>query len=228
MSSLRTSKDHYKLKIELKLSNSNRACPNLGLINYRISRQLWTGETVPLSDHRKKGNMSSFQCNQFLRPLTWTPVKGTLSEADAMTRNKVYSVYKTVQSSLSWDEDVYSFSSSCHQTLLPASIPSPLVNTEEVSGWKVNHCLTNHLPQPVFTSMARKYPSSRRKVNHRPTNHLPPLLLSTWQDIIVKLQDLHRAPDPSPSNLTGGFNQSLCCEEEEDLPGAEWNQGRHG
>jgi hypothetical protein len=32
----------------------------------------------------------------------------------------------------------------------------------------------------------------------------------------------------SPSNLTGGFNQSLCCEEEEDLQGAEWNQGKHG
>jgi hypothetical protein len=45
----------------------------------------------------------------------------------------------------------------------------------------------------------------------------------------VKMQGLHRAPSPlSPSNLTGGFNQSLHCEVEEDLQEEEWNQGRHG
>jgi hypothetical protein len=47
------------------------------------------------------------------------------------------------------------------------------------------------------------------------------------QGIRVKLQASVGAPPP-PSILTGGSNWSLRCEEEEDLDGAEWNQGRHG
>ncbi len=33
---------------------------------------------------------------------------------------------------------------------------------------------------------------------------------------------------PPPSNLNGGFNWSLCCEEEEDLQGAEWTRNGTG
>jgi hypothetical protein len=37
------------------------------------------------------------------------------------------------------------------------------------------------------------------------------------------MQGLHRA---TPQQLDRGSNQSLCCEEEEDLQGVEWNRGR--
>ncbi len=40
----------------------------------------------------------------------------------------------------------------------------------------------------------------------------------------VKLQGLRRAPPPQ--QLDQGSNPSLCCKEEEDLQGVEWNQGR--
>jgi hypothetical protein len=48
----------------------------------------------------------------------------------------------------------------------------------------------------------------------------------TVYSIRVKLQVFHKHP-PLPRNLTRGFNRSLFCEEEDDLQGTEWNQGKH-
>ncbi len=48
-------------------------------------------------------------------------------------------------------------------------------------------------------------------------------LLDHWDCVLeLKLQGLHRAP---PQQLDWGSNRSLCCKEEEDLQGVEWNRG---
>ncbi len=81
------------------------------------------------------------------------------------------------------------------------------------------------------TSLTGETPFHRKFLHPWDPNDWPPRQeANSWPTglvrlcIGVKLQGIYRAPPQQPDQ---GSNRSLCCKEEEDLQGVEWNCGRH-